>query len=226
MTGPKLLAQIPMFNSLDAKELKELAASLREQKIRKGDVLFRKSDEGNALYFIRDGAVKIVLPSILGEERIVTIFGEGDFFGEMALLDGLPRSADAVAVEDSRLFVLNRSDFLRFLRKKETAMENILSTLSTRLRKTDELLEDTTFLNIPARFAKKLLEIGEAFGRIEGNTIKISVKFSQKELADMIGATRESINKELRVLREKGLVTITDNQVTIHDATRLKRRVH
>jgi len=226
MTGPKLLSQIPMFKRLEPDGLKELSTLLREQKIRKGDVLFRKSSEGNALYFIQEGAVKIVLPSILGDERIVTIFGEGDFFGEMALLDGLPRSADAVAVQHSRLLVLNRSDFLRFLKKNEPAMENILSTLSTRLRKTDELLEDTTFLNIPARFAKKLLEIGEAFGRQDGESLRISVKFSQKELADMIGATRESINKELRVLRDKGLVSVTANQITIHDVQRLKRRIH
>ena len=159
MTAPELLAQIPLFKNLGSEVLADLATLLREQKVKKGDVLFRKKSEGNALYFIREGAIKIVLPSRLGDERIVTIFSEGDFFGEMALLDEMPRSADAVAIKPSRIFILDRIDFLRFLKKNDIAMEKILSTLSVRLRKTDELLEDTTFLNIPARFAKKLMEI-------------------------------------------------------------------
>ena len=226
MTGLRLLGRISLFKGFGDEDLTDLAALLRELKVGKGDVLFRKSSEGNALYFIREGAIKIVLPSRLGDERIITIFSAGDFFGEMALLDGLPRSADAVAIQSSRLLVLDRSDFLRFLNTNDTAMEKILATLSIRLRKTDELLEDASFLNIPARFAKKLLEIGETFGSSQGNTLKISLKLSQKEIADMIGATRESINKELRVLREKGLVSVTDESITVHDIERLKRRIH
>jgi CRP/FNR family cyclic AMP-dependent transcriptional regulator len=225
MTAPELLAQIPLFKNLGSEVLADLATLLREQKVKKGDVLFRKKSEGNALYFIREGAIKIVLPSRLGDERIVTIFSEGNFFGEMALLDGMPRSADAVAIKPSRIFILDRIDFLRFLKKNDTAMEKILSTLSTRLRKTDELLEDTTFLNIPARFAKKLMEIGETFGRKDGESLKISLRLSQQELADMVRATRESINKELRTLREKGLVSVTDKHIHIHNTERLKRRI-
>lgn len=166
------------------------------------------------------------MPSILGDEKIVTVFSDGDFFGEMALLDGMPRSADAIAIEPTRLLILNRSDFLRFLRKNEDMMVSLLSTLSMRLRKTDELLKDASFLNIPARFAKKLLELGEEFGQTDGETMKIKAAFSQKELADMIGATRESINKELRVLREKGLISLSENSITIHNIKRLRRRVH
>lgn len=226
MTASNLLARIPLFKSLDSRDLEDLARLLREQKVKKGDVLFRKKSEGNALYFIREGAIKIVLPSRMGDERIVTIFSAGDFFGEMSLLDGMPRSADAVAVKSSKVLILNRSDFLRFLKKNDSAMEKILSTLSIRLRKTDELLEDTTFLNIPARFAKKLLEIGETFGQRDGEALTINLKLSQQELADMVGATRESINKELRVLREKGLVTTTDKDIHIHDVERLRRRIH
>ena len=225
MNASELLAQIPLFKNLDSKVLADLATLFREQRVKKGDVLFRKQSEGNALYFIREGAIKVVLPSRLGDERIVTIFSEGDFFGEMALLDGMPRSADAVAIKPSRIFILDRIDFLRFLKKNDTAMEKILSTLSIRLRKTDELLEDTTFLNIPARFAKKLLEIGETFGRQDGESLKISLQLSQQELADMVGATRESINKELRILREKGLVSVTDKHIYIHNIERLKRRI-
>lgn len=220
-----LLGQIPLFRGLTQQDLAELASLLRVQKVKGGEVLFRKGSEGTTLYIIQEGAVKIVLPSRLGDEMIITIFSEGDFFGEMSLLDGMPRSADAIAVEDSRLLLLNRSDFLYFLKKIDNAIEAIFSTLSARLRKTDDLLEDTSFLNIPARFAKKLIELGETFGRRDGDTLEISLRLTQKDLADMVGATRESINKELRNLREKGVVSVSGHTLRINDVNRLKRRI-
>jgi CRP/FNR family cyclic AMP-dependent transcriptional regulator len=225
MSTHKLLAGISLFKNLAQEDLADLATLLREQKFKKGDVLFRKGSEGDVLYIIKEGAIKIVLPSRLGDERIVAIFSTGDFFGEMALLDGMPRSADAVAIKPSKLLFLDRSVFLQFLKKSDAAIEKILLSLSLRLRKTDDLLEDTSFLNIPARLAKKLLEIGETLGTKDGETLKINLKLSQQELADMVGATRESINKELRVLREKGLVSVVGNITYIHDITRLKRRI-
>ncbi len=220
-----LLAHIPLFKGLSSEDRAALAALLRVQKVKAGEVLFRKGSEGTTLYIIQSGAVKIVLPSRLGDEMIVTIFSAGDFFGEMALLDGMPRSADAVAVDPSRLLLLNRADFLHFLKKSDGAIESIFSILSARLRKTDDLLEDTSFLNIPARFAKKLLELGETFGRRESGSMEISLRLTQKDLADMVGATRESINKELRALREKGIVSVSGQTLRINDVTRLLRRV-
>ena len=225
MTSYALLAQIPLLKNLAREDLEDLGALFRMQKVKKGDVLFRKGSEGTTLYIIQEGAIKIVLPSRLGDERIVAIFSTGDFFGEMALLDGMPRSADAVAIKPSTLLLLNRSDFFQFLKKSNAAMERILASLSMRLRKADDLLEETSFLNIPARLAKTLLEIGETFGHEDGETLEINLKLSQKELADMVGATRESINKELRVLREKGLVNVTEKAIYIHDIKRLKRRI-
>lgn len=226
MTSYELLTQIPLIKNLAHEDLTELGTLFREQKVKKGEVLFRKGSEGTTLYIIQKGAIKIVLPSRLGDERIVAIFSTGDFFGEMALLDGMPRSADAIAIKSSKLLLLNRSDFFRFLKKSDAAMEKILSSLSMRLRKADDLLEETSFLNIPARLAKTLLEIGETFGHEDGAGLEIKLKLSQKELADMVGATRESINKELRVLREKELVSVTDKAIYIHDVKRLKRRIH
>jgi CRP-like cAMP-binding protein len=220
-----IIKNIPLFKGLPEPEAQELVSMMRAQKVKQGEVLFRKGSEGTTLYIIAQGAVKIVLPSRLGDEMIVTIFSEGDFFGEMALLDGFPRSADAVAVESSRLLLLNRTDFFRFLKKSETAIESVLSCLSERLRKTDDLLEDTSFLNIPARFAKKLLELGETFGRKEGDSLEISLRLTQKDLADMVGATRESINKELRVLRDKEIIELSGHTIRIVDMNRLKRRV-
>lgn len=224
MTSYKALSKIPLLENLSPEELEDLGTLFRELRVNKGEVLFRKGSEGTELYIIQKGAIKIVLPSPLGDERIVAIFSTGDFFGEMALLDGMPRSADAVALKPSRLLLLNRKDFLRFLKTSDAAVEKILASLSMRLRKADDLLEETSFLNISARLARKLLEIGETFGSRDGDTVEIHLKLNQKELADMVGATRESINKELRVLRKSGLVSITEGTLYIHDIERLKRR--
>jgi len=222
---PELLTTIPLFKRLPPVDLNELAERLRVLKVKKNDVLFRKGSEGDCLYIIQQGNVKITLPSEAGEEVIITIFTDGDFFGEMALLDQMPRSANAVAMQSTQLLMLNRRDFLKFLKTNDTAMEIILSSLSQRLRRTDKILEDTVFLKIPARFAKKLLELGDCFGRREKNKLEIHLKLTQKDLADMIGATRESVNKEFRKLYKAGIVSLSDQAIHIHDIARLERRI-
>jgi CRP/FNR family cyclic AMP-dependent transcriptional regulator len=224
LNTPELLNNIPLFKRLPPVDLNELAERLRVFKVKKNDVLFRKGSEGDSLYIIQEGNIKITLPSKLGDEVIVSIFSDGDFFGEMALLDQMPRSANAVAMQPTRLLMLNRRDFIQFLKTNDTAMEIILSTLSQRLRKTDNQLEDAVFLKVRARFAKKLLELGECFGKRGKNKLEINLRLTQKDLADMIGATRESVNKEFRELREKGIVSLTDKAICIHDTARLKRR--
>jgi len=226
MSPQQFLRQVPLFQSLTQQDSERLAACLKRQILKKGEVLFRKGSEGTALYIIVKGTVKIALPSRLGDEVILAIFSEGDFLGEMALLDGMPRSADVAALEPSEVLILDRSDFLSFLKNNKNAIRSILSTLSMRLRKTDDFLEDTCFLKISARLAKKLVELAGTYGRQEQGSILIDLRLAQTDLASMVGATRESVNKELRVLREKGLVSITSNGIVIHDVERLKRRIH
>ena len=220
-----LIKQVPLFKSLQSDDSRRIADLLKDQYLKRGDVLFRKGDEGQALYLIIQGKIKISVTSRLGDEVILAIMSDGDFFGEMALLDGLPRSADAVANEDTNLLVLRRTDFLSFIMHNETAAMSILFALSHRLRKADDFLADTCFLNIGSRLAKKLLELGETHGQQEGDTTQIKLILTQSELASMVGATRESINKELRKLRDKGLVTKQGRMLQIHNLERLKRRV-
>ena len=226
MNSEDFLKQVPLFQSLRPEDMKLLSASVRTQSVKKGEALFQRGDQGSALYVIKEGSIKIVLPSRRGDEVVLAIFSEGDFFGEMALLDGLPRSADAVALELCKLLVLSRADFLAFLKNNESAIQHILYSLSIRLRKTDDFLEDTCALNISARFAKKLVKLAETHGRQEENCILIDLDLTQSDLASMIGATRESINKELRLLREKGLISTTGRKIQIYNMERLKRRIH
>lgn len=225
MTPIEILKQSPLFNSLENADLEGLVSSMRVQSLKQGQTLFHKGDEGTALYIIKRGAIKIVLPSKIGDEIIVTIFTVNDFFGEMALLDGEPRSANAVAIEPTEVFVLNRNNFLSFLKSNINAIQSILSSLSKRLRLTDEFLEDTCFLSISARLAKKLVELAESYGKKEENIVNIDLNLTQKELGDMISATRESTNKELKMLRDRGLISTDGNRIKIHDMARLKRRI-
>lgn len=225
MTNEKFMKQVPLFQTLPSADMKKLCSALRTQMIKKGEVLFQKDSEGTALYIIKEGSIKIVLPSPSGDEVILAIFSKGDFFGEMALLDGMPRSADAVGVGSCELLVLDRSDFLSFLTSNKNVIQCVLSSLSMRLRKTDDHLEDTCFLQISERFAKRLVELAEDHGQPDGNTILINLDLKQRDLASMVGATRESINKELRFLREKGLISMVGKKIRIFNLELLKRRI-
>lgn len=220
MANPEvLLRQVPLFRSLPAEECRRIAGLMRLRTIRKGEVLFRKGDEGTALYLIVAGSLKIVRQSRTGDEVILALLGSGDFCGEMALLDGFPRSADAVAAEETRLLVLGRQDFLSYVMNNEPAVRAILAALSARLRRADDFLEDIFFLKVPARLAKKLLELAGTSGK-DG-----TVRVSQQELASMIGASRESVNKALRSLRQRGMVTVRGSVLELSDPEGLRRLI-
>lgn len=225
MQAVELIKQIPLFKGLEDGDARDLAAATRLMSLKPGQPLFHKGDEGTALYILRKGTIKIVLPSRIGDEIIVTILSDGEYFGEMALLDGEPRSADAIAIDASQVVILRRNDFLLFLQSNLNAMKSILALLSRRLRSTDEMLEDTCFLSVSVRLAKKLVELAASHGsQAADKTIHIELTLTQKELGDMIGATRESINKELRTLREKGLIKKEGNNIRILDMDGLKRK--
>lgn len=202
-----------------------MATLLKKHHLKKGEVLFRKGDEGTALYMILGGKLKVVRQSRNGDEVILAVLGEGDFCGEMAILDGFPRSADAVALEETQLLGLSRRDFLAYMMSHETAVQAILAALSQRLRRADDFLEDIFFLNVSARLAKRLIDLALANGYQEGQAEPGSLCATQKELAGMVGASRESVNKELRVLRERDLVSISGNTILIKDMEALRRRI-
>ena len=218
-----LLKQIPLFGTFQPADHEQLAGLLRRRNLKKGDVLFRKGDEGTALYIIIKGRIKITVPSKLGDEITLAILGQSDFFGEMALLDSLPRSADATAVEETLLYVLNRSDFLSFLIHNENAVRSILYALSSRLRKTDDFLTEVCFLNISARLARRLLEMSESLIHENKPGSSMELKLTQKDLASLLGTTRETINRELKILRDRGIVSTSRNLITIHNLELLKR---
>ena len=223
MNPADVLSQIPIFASLGDEDRSSLAERIDRQSFLKGSTLFRRGEPGNALYIIIHGQIRIFASTRQGNEITLALLGAGEFFGEMALLDGQPRSANAEATEDTELHFLDRENFFSFLMHKESALGAILCALSRRLRKTDDLLTEAYFLQISHRLARKLVELCDSISTEEGPSRPLCV--TQLELAGMIGTTRESVNKELNVLRKKGLVQTSRNRITILDMTRLKRRI-
>lgn len=224
ITPIHLLKKIPLFSSLPEADQENLANLIRRKAIKKGELLFRQGDEGTALYIILQGRIKISV-SRRTDTVMLAILGQGEFLGEMALLDNLPRSADAIALEDSQLYTLNRKDFLFFLKNNDNAVHAILSSLSLRLRKTDNLLAEMCFLNLTTRLAIKLVELAEPMA---ANGIKPQVctlRISQQELGDILGVSRESINKELKILRSEGYVSTSRNSILIYDLELFKKRI-
>jgi CRP/FNR family transcriptional regulator, cyclic AMP receptor protein len=219
-----LLKQIPLFESMLDFERKQLADLLQRRSLRKNDYLFHKGDSGSSFFIIAEGQIKIGVSNKMGDEVTLALLRKGDFFGEMALLDEQPRSADASAVEDTLLYVLNRDDFFPFLFKNENAIRSILCALSMRLRRADDLFAEISFLTVSARLAKRLVELAHPLELKDANASEYRIQISQRELASILGVTRESINKELKILRDRNLVTTARNAIIIQNLDQLKRR--
>lgn len=221
-----LIKQIPLFSPLPLAEQEALASMLRRRFVRKGDFLFHRGDEGTALYIIYQGLIKIAVPTRQDEEVTLAMLSDGDFFGEMALLDDLPRSADAMALEDTQLYMLNRADFLSFLVQHEHAVRAVIKALSLRLRKTDDLVAEVCFLNVSARLAKRLVDlVTSRHQALKKGDQQYEIHLTQRDLASLTGVSRETINKELKILRGKGIVTTARNVITVCDLERLKQRI-
>ncbi len=175
---------------------------------------------------IKEGKVKICIISPDGQEVSLAVFGKGEYFGEFALLDGLPRSTDAVALEKVECYTLQRSDFLNAILKNPKIAILVLEALSKRLRTTDEMVENLIFLDVYGRVAKKLLELADTHGVKTEDGVRIDVRLTQQELASMVGASRESVNKVLGYFTDKNFISTDKHRITIHRIADLKRRIY
>jgi len=225
MSFRSLLAEMPLFAGLSAEQLDALAAFLRPRAYRKGAVVFSEGDAGTSLYLIEKGEVKLTILSPDGKEVIVALLGPGGFFGELALLDGGSRSATAVARSDARLLALEREHLLQFLERHPQAAASLLAALSRRLRRTTDMVHDAAFLDGPTRLAKTLLHLAEARRRPGPDGVLHSPRLTQEDLAEIVGGTRESINRWLRVLAREGLVRRRRGLVEMLDPEGLRRRL-
>jgi len=183
--------------------------------------IFGKGDPGHSLHGVLSGRVCIYTVSADNEEIFLNILGAGEIFGEIALLDGGPRTAGARAMAETDLLQIHRDHFMPFLRQNPELALSMLPVLCSRIRMNVEFIEDAVFLHLPARLAKRLLGLAETHGVTSAQGTRIELKFSQQDLAHMIGATRERVNKELSVWRERGLIAIDEGIIVLRDHARL-----
>jgi CRP-like cAMP-binding protein len=220
----EVLAKVPLFSGLPDEERERLGALLRVRRYARGEVIFLEGDQGTALCLIAEGRIRIQLTGTDGREVVINVYGPGEIFGELALLDGEPRSADAIAQEAARVFWLQRDDFAAFLDSHPRAAMTMLASLSRRLRHTTRVVQDATFRDVPARLARVLLDLAARNGQAVEPGIRIESRLTQGEMAAMVGASRETVNRALRGFEQRGLIRWEANRILIAQPQQLRAR--
>lgn len=225
MSYVQLLSQVPVFARLAREDLERLSALVRRRDFARGELVFQQGDEGTALYVVRRGEVAIRLGSSDGREVTLSLMGRGQAFGELALLDGEARSADAVAREPSQLLVLQREDFLALLRERPLMAEALLAELSRTVRRVTATVQGAAFLGGRARLARALLELARTQGELQPGGVLLGPRLTQTELARLVGATRESVNKWLRAYEREGVLRKERGRVVLLSPERLRGEI-
>jgi len=224
----ELLKGVDLFSSLDDAQLNAVAAMFNEKNFHKGDTVLMEDDESNqTLFIIAKGEVKVVLTAEDGREAILASLKEGDFFGEMALLDGEPRSATVRAVENSRLLTLRREDFLLSMKKQPDLSLTLLAEMSRRLRKSNRQISSLALMRVYGRVAATLLQLMEERGirtrTKEGKSIiLVKERPTQQFIADMSGTTRETVSRVLNYFQKKGYIVLDGKDLLILQEAELK----
>ncbi len=215
----ELLQNNYLFSRLGPKLVDRLAACVVGKSVARATSIFAKGAPGSSLFAICRGTVKISVPSVDGHDAVFNLMGKGDIFGEIALLDGQPRTADAVAVTDCELFVIERRDFLPLMRDEPEIALKMIEILCARLRRTTEQAENLMFLHLPGRLAKALLRLSDS----DGPTCERKAVVTQKDLGNIIGMSRESTNRQLRMWEDQEWVRLERGGIVILSAKALER---
>jgi len=219
----RLLANVGLFSDFSVKQLEAVSRVARTKALKRREELFHKGDDGGEIYVVARGKLKALTTSLDGDDVVFSILGPGEVYGEVALLGATPRTATVVAIEDCQLLVIGRRDFMSFLRTDPEVSVKLLSVLAMRLKRVSELVEDTLFLNLPLRLAKKLLSLSRAYGNSTPDGVRIDLKLSQEEWGDLVGTTRESINKQIRKWTDDGIIRVDDGYVVIVNPVELEK---
>lgn len=204
------LRSIPLFEHLRDADIERIQGFARERSYPKNNVIVFEEDPGDSLYVVLNGQVKVVLIGEDGREVILSTPGKGDFFGEMSLIDDQPRSAHVIAMEDSRLLVLRREDFHQCLAAMPGIAIGLLRAMCKRLRQADDKIGGLVLLDVPGRVARLLLEMAD-----EGDGEHITKRITHHLIAQMIGSSRETVSRTMRILMDQGLIDVTRSRITL-----------
>lgn len=224
----QLLASIPLFAELSAEQLSKVAALAEVRSFGVRDVVVTQGDPARALYAIVRGRLKVSSCGPDGRDVVLGIMAEGEVFGEVALLDGGLRSATCTAIEPCELLAIDRQQFMELLDQTPGIAVKLLQVLSGRLRRLSQRSEDAAFLDVPSRLARSLLDLATRFGerRAAGSGVFLAIKLSQQELGDLVGATRESVNKHLSDWTRQGFLQMQNGRLVISDMDSVRRLAH
>ena len=225
MTPQELLRLHTFFGILSEQETRELLKPSIVKRIQRRNVVFRRGAAGDGLYGVLAGRILITIESADGKELILNSHGQGEFFGEIALLDRVGRSASAVAGETSELLFVGRDVFRGFLSRHPEAMNRIISVLCARLRRSTDVIEDAAFLNVASRLAKQLISLAQESDRDRTRGQQPVVLVSQADLAHMLGVSREFVNKQLKIWQTAAIVELGRRSIVIRDMRGLEQLV-
>ncbi|HET7631522.1 MAG TPA: Crp/Fnr family transcriptional regulator [Gemmatimonadaceae bacterium] len=218
-TTPDFLATVPLFSGLDRQELLRFAELTREKTYPRGSVILFEDDPGDSLFVVRRGRVKVVLIGEDGREVILGVLGVGEHFGELALIDDRPRSAHVIAMEDADLLVLRREDFRARVESSPSVAWSLLTELSRRLRRADDKIGGLVLLDVPGRIARLLLDLAE-----EGGGPLIEKSLTHQTIAQMIGASRETVSRAMKEFQDAGWISVERRRITLADRAALEHR--
>jgi len=221
-----LLGSIALFAGLTPEQLEKIAALAQVRSYSGREVVVNQGEPARALFAIVRGRLKVTSSGPDGRDTVLGIMAEGEVFGEVALLDGGLRSATCTAIEPCELLVIDRAQFMDLLESSPAIAVKLLDVLAQRLRRLSQRSEDAAFLDVPSRLARSLLDLASRFGEsvpAPSAEIRISLKLSQQELGDLVGATRESVNKHLSEWTRQGMVRLQGGRMIISDIEGVRR---
>jgi len=213
-----------LFNGLDDTASSALESSMESVNLHRGEILFNEGDDGDKLYVIVSGKVKLGRSSPDGRENLLAVLGPGQMFGELSFFDPGPRSTTVTAVTDVEMRTLGHEALSPVLNEHPEVAKALLYQLARRLRRTNEVVGDLVFSDVPGRVSKALLDLADRFGREDADGIHVNHDLTQEELAQLVGASRETVNKALADFASRGWLRLEPRSVVILDIERLRRR--
>jgi CRP/FNR family cyclic AMP-dependent transcriptional regulator len=219
-----VLRRAPLFDALDDDSAAALQTGVTIVDLARAERLFDEGASGNQLYVILDGKIKLTRAAADGRENLLSVLGPGEMFGELSLFDPRPRTASATAVTDSRLAALAHDDLRNWLTGRPDVALHLLQALAQRLRRTNDVMADLVFTDVPGRVAKALLDLADRFGTAQEDGLQVNHDLTQEELAQLVGASRETVNKALADFAARGWLQLAAKSVLLIEPDRLRKR--
>src|SRR5215472_8720238 len=220
----EVLGRAPLFQALDEDGTKALRAGIVDVTLARGDRLFDEGDAGDRLYVVLDGKIKLTRTAPDGRENLLQVLGPGEMFGELSMFDPRPRTSSAVAVTDTRLGSLDHEFLRQWLTGRPDVALHLLQALAQRLRRANDVTADLVFTDVPGRVAKALLDLADRFGEEQDEGLQVHHDLTQEELAQLVGASRETVNKALADFATRGWLQLSAKSVLLLEPERLRRR--